>query len=648
MDAIKNLWKKIAPHQFWILSGLVFVASVAIFFLTSSSLSALIKARTTKVDSAFSKLSTVKSTLDTHPNSFTHTKLDEMANALELEVQEAWKLQYLRQEPLLVWPPKAFSAKTETLEIMKNLRPIEQFVDFPVDPTVSPINKITVNDREVYKRYIAPEFAEVSKIIGTEWKPGSDSESSSSMGSGGMGMGSGGMGMGSGGMGMGSGGMGMGSGGMGMGGQSGADGSQGKDLVRWSQSSQQELMSQILPWYGMSTPPSVLDIYYTQEDMWLLTGVMEIIKATNGSAIENFQTKVREIEWIRMGRYANRDAGALSGGAGGGGGMMMGGSGGMMGGSGGMMGGSGGMMGGSGGSMGSSGGMAGGGDEGGGSGGSSGTAPSGGGEAVDPADSRYISFAEGKEFEALKGAELRDAMKNISAQNAVDAVAKRVPIRMRLKIDPNHLNTLITECGNANMMLEVYQVRFNVTASAGGGAGGMMGAASGGGRPGLGRTGGSPSSGGGGAAGGSSGDEEPGAGSASGFGSSGFGDEAGLSEGSEVSIEIFGLVYLYNPVNIGNLGTDKIGETPAENAVPGAAAAVPSDSPPPSTEKEGASVTADPIVNPEGEAGIEAAAPPDPAADPAPDPAPDPGAAEPAPEGEQPPPADGATAPENP
>ena len=133
-----------------------------------------------------------------------------MANAVELEVQEAWKLQYLRQEPLLVWPPKAFSAKTETLEIMKNLRPIEQFVDFPVDPTVSPINKITVNDREVYKRYIAPEFAEVSKIIGTEWKPGSDSESSSSMGSGGMGMGSGGMGMGSGGMGMGSGGMGMG------------------------------------------------------------------------------------------------------------------------------------------------------------------------------------------------------------------------------------------------------------------------------------------------------------------------------------------------------------------------------------------------------------------------------------------------------
>jgi len=645
MDAIKNFWKKIAPHQFWILSGLVFVASVSIFFLTSSSLSALIKARTTKVDSAFSKLSTVKSTLDTHPNSFTHSKLDEMANALELEVQEAWKLQYLRQEPLLVWPPKAFSAKTETLEIMKNLRPIEQFVDFPVDPTVSPINKITVNDREVYKRYIAPEFAEVSKIIGTEWKPGSDSESSSSMGSGGMGMGSGGMGMGSGGMGMGSEGMGMGSGGMGMGGQFGADGSQGKDLVRWSQSSQQELMSQILPWYGMSTPPSVLDIYYTQEDMWLLTGVMEIIKATNGSAIENFQTKVREIEWIRMGRYANRDAGALSGGAGGGGGMMMGGSGGMMGGSGGM--------------MGSSGGMAGGGDEGGGSGGSGGTAPSGGGaEAVDPADSRYISFAEGKEFEALKGAELRDAMKNISAQNAVDAVAKRVPIRMRLKIDPNHLNTLITECGNANMMLEVYQVRFNVAASVGGGAGGMMGgpgAGSGGGIPGVTKPGGSPSSGGGGAAGGSSGDEEPGAGSATGFGSPGFGDEAGLSEGSEVSIEIFGLVYLYNPVNIGNLGTDKIGETPAENAVPGIASEVPSESPPASPEKAGdkdsAPVAADPIVNPEGETGGEAVAPAEPAippAEPAVAPAGEPGSVEPAPSGDQLPPADGAAAPENP
>ncbi len=646
MDAIKNFWNKVAPHQFWILSGLVFVASLSIFFLTSSSLAALIKVRTTKVDSAFSKLSTVKSTLDTHPNSFSHAKLDELANALELEVQEAWKLQYLRQEPLLVWPAKAFSAKTETLEIMKNLRPIEQFVDFPVDPTVSPINKITVNDREVYKRYIAPEFAEVSKIIGTEWKPGSETESSSSMGSGSMGSGS----MGPGGMGSGSMGPGgMGSGGMGMGGQLGADNGQSRDLVRWSEASQQELMYQILPWYGMSTPPSVLDIYYTQEDMWLLTGVMEIIKATNGSAVENFQTKVREIEWIRMGRYANRDAGALSGGAA---------AGGMMGGPGGMMGGS--MMG-SGGMMGSSGGMSGGGDEGegkGGSGGSGGTAPVAG-ESVDPADSRYISFAEGKEFEALKGAELRDAMKNISAQNAVDAVAKRVPIRMRLKIDPNHLNTLITECGNANMMLEVYQVRFNVAASAGGGSGPMGGAGSSGGsgRPGFNQSGGL---GVGSPVGGTAGDSDSEAGS--GFGA-GLGDDAGLLEGTEVAIEIFGLVYLYNPVNIGSLGTDKIGEKTTENSDSGAPAETPVEAPAnaPSVTADNAANEADKdstaapsvpadeaAVNPNGEAETK-----DAAENTAPEPSEKNSEVpkEPevtAPPSDQPPPADGEKSPENP
>jgi len=598
MDAIKNFWKQVIIYQFWILSGLIFVVSVCIFFLTSASLSALIKARTAKLDSAFTKLNGVKATLETHPNVHTHTKLDEIANSLELEVQEAWKLQYLRQEPLLVWPPNAFSAKTETLEIMKNLRPIEQFVDFPVDPTVSPINKITVNDRRVYKRYIAPEFSEISKIIGTEWKPGSESTASDmgsggtgaggmGMGSGGMGMGSGGMGMGSGGMGMGSGGMGMGSGGMGMGGLPGSDGSPTKDLVRWTQGSQQELMNQILPWYGMSTPPSVLEIYYTQEDMWLLTGIMEIIKATNGAAIENFQTKVREIEFIRMGRYANRDAGALSEAAGGGG--MMGGSGGMMGGSGGMMGGSGGsggMMGGSGSMMGNSSG----GDEGNDGGGSGGAAPSGGvgggGEEVDPADSRYVSFAEGKEFEALKGAELRDAMKNISAQNAVDAVAKRVPIRMRLKIDPNYLNTLITECGNANMMLEVYQVRFNVSASAATGStmGGMGGSGAMGvgmGRPGM----------AGGSGGTSDADAEE-SGSV-GSGSFGMGEEVGLLEGSEVSVEIFGLVYLYNPVNIGNLGTENIGEAPTEKTAISSAIETPSDATVPAQEKENGSTSAD-------------------------------------------------------
>ncbi len=51
----------------------------------------------------------------------------------------------------------------------------------------------------------------------------------------------------------------------------------------------------------------------------LLDNVIRIIAATNEGAVENFQTSVREIEWIRMGKHAKRDgsgggaAGGMSG-----------------------------------------------------------------------------------------------------------------------------------------------------------------------------------------------------------------------------------------------------------------------------------------------------------------------------------------------
>jgi hypothetical protein len=191
----------------------------------------------------------------------------------------------------------------------------------------------------------------------------------------------------------------------------------------------------------------------------------------------------------------------------------------------------------------------------------------------DPADGRYISFATDKEFDSVKGVDLREAIKNISAVNAVDAVAKRLPIRMRLKIDPNHLSTLIAACGNADLMLEVYQTRLNTEAapSSGSGGGSGYGAFSSGGKggPGMGDMesaggpdGGSGMGGYGGMMGGSGGD---------GYGGGGLaGSMAAIKPMTEITVEIFGLIYLYNPVNIGNLGSDKVTDAPLDQppAVP--------------------------------------------------------------------------------
>jgi hypothetical protein len=398
MDALKKLGKALAAYQFWLLSAIVFIGSAVVFAMTNMSLSSLITARVTKLDAAYAQITTIKGTVATHPNSFSHAELQRLAKISEQDVKIAWETQYNRQRPLLVWPAKAFSSRNDTIEIFKNLRPIEQYVEFPIVVTKeSPIHKVTNTDRELYKRYIGPEFESVSKIIGTEWKAKIEKSAMGMGGYEGMAGGPAGMPGLSGGDGYGSSGEAGYAGGLG----GGLGMPVNKDLVRWSKESQQQLMHQILPWYNLREPPTVLDIYYAQEDMWLLTGIMEIIRATNAGAVENFQTKVREIEWIRMGKFANRDAGTLTIGKQMAGGMGMGMGMGMDGG--GMFSESGGSSGG----MGDSGGMSGYGAS-----GFSGESGEGGGDAagggtmmpvIDPADNRYISFAADKEFEPVKG-----------------------------------------------------------------------------------------------------------------------------------------------------------------------------------------------------------------------------------------------------
>lgn len=566
MDAVKKFMKTLGNYKFWILSALIFIASLVVFIINKIGMDKVIAARTSAVEEAFTKINGINGEASTHPNSHSHQELDKIVNVLKQEVKEAWEIQYARQSKHLYWPEKAFPSNKIALEIFRNLRPIEQYVEFPIDPKAAPVNKITKVDRDVYKNYIGPEFANISKKIGTEWKAKTESITGAA-GGGGYGMGLGGMGSSepgsdSGGYGAGYGSE-MGSGMPGGGGYGGTGpGMQdSKDLVRWSRESQQTLMNQVLPWYPRREPPSVLDIYYTQEDMWLLNGLMEIIAATNAGAVENFQTKIREIEWIRMGKHANRDAGTLAIGGSRNMGMGMG------------------MGMGEGGESGMGGGI----DYGASMGGSepeSGEGGMGKGDgfggmsapAVDPADNRYLSFAPETEFSPVTGQQLRDAIKNINAGNAVDAVARRVPIRMRLKVDPNHISTIIAECGNGNMMLEVYQVRLNTapaSASAIGGGGYGGGMEGGGSKGAMGMGGGGASVGGEeemGMPGGGYGSEggfgmEPGS-DAGGYGGGGYGGGAygGAAGGAtqlqamnEVAIEIFGLIYLYNPVNMGPL-----------------------------------------------------------------------------------------------
>lgn len=580
MDKIKQFLGWMKKKQFWLLTAFIAIASLTAFGLTASGLGAAISQRISAIGTKYSDVQSVSSKMSTHPNSYSHERMKAVLKELEKDVQEAWETQYKHQEAFMTWPAGTFRNEQKA-RIFEMLRPVEKFVEFPIERLEKPLSSITDTDRGIYRDYVASTFPNIVKIIGTEWKAKTSAipvrqRSSGAYGSdsmaGGSGYPSGGSsdssmsGYPGGGYSDSSGMSGMGFGSM----------MANRDIVIWSQASQQKLMNDILAWYNPKSLPSILDIYYTQEDIWLLSNIMEIIRRTNGNAREHFQAVVKEIEFIRMGKKANRDAGTLtklqrsSSGASGDFGDPYGSA--------------------EGSSMGSSDMYS--------SDGSSGMDPS----EVDPADGRYISFAPDKFFEEREGAEIRASMKAIEADNAVDAVAKRVPIRIRVKMDPSKIHELITQCGNAPFMFEIFQVRINTAPAAEaatGGAGGYGAGAYGGGASSLDSS--SESMGYGGDSYGSS---SYGSGSYDtggyGSGSAGPGGPGGMmgrqQQQNIVGVELYGLIYLYNPYDKESLGGAEEEELDEEGTEDGSSTASEAATP---LEKLNADLESQGIVSPE-------------------------------------------------
>jgi hypothetical protein len=151
---------------------------------------------------------------------------------------------------------------------------------------------------------------------------------------------------------------------------------------------------------------------------------------------------------------------------------------------------------------------------------------------------------------------LRSAMKGTGdPKDMLLAVAKRMPVRMQFTMDQRKLTTLLAECGNSRLPVEVRQVRINRSTASSLGGGGTMGggpAMGGGMMPGM-----TPGGGAGmGAPGGSDGAANGPAGMMGMMGMGG-GGGAGARPASkiasskedpnEIGVEIYGIVYIYNP-----------------------------------------------------------------------------------------------------
>jgi hypothetical protein len=610
MDQVKQVLSMLRKYHFWILCLLIALLYVGTWFLSTSDMTKETNSRADKIKSAFSTGEKI-SGISNHPNSQSAEMMKQL-NRLEAEqVRLAWDGRFREQEDVLKWPQELLP---DFIAAVEPLKPIEAKVEYPTPPD----QELKMEFRNRYRDYIRKELPKLAEIIGSQWGVGVQSSSGySGMGSGGgMPFGSDSMGPGTGGI-MGPGGMpglpGMGSGsgypGMGGGSSMGPGPGYGSGIglrsaddspivVEWNSSNQAALQATSMNW----TSPTTLQVLYAQEDLWVLRALMLIIKATNGDADAQYNAAVKEIQSIELGAMAagikavgQVKSSATRQGAPGyttGSGMES-----MLGSS------SGSLAGGSSPGGGSAGGSAPSGDSSSGSSYGSGS-PYGSGSSmglggarqnIDQANGRYVDDKN----ESLTGDRLRTAIKSNQPADAFLAVAKRMPMRMRVRMNVLKLPLFLCEFAKSNLPVEVRQVRINTPAGLGRG---VMGGSAGsggppGGRgpsgspmgPGMGIGAAGPSMGGppAGSAGGSMpgtggigipgmGDSIPGTGGVgcpsmggggypsmggSGFGGSGAGGRGGAAmlnteSPYDATVEIYGIIYIYNPVDPAKLGIE--------------------------------------------------------------------------------------------
>lgn len=528
MDQLKQQLAPLIKHGFWVSLAVVVLAGLGVWYVSTSSLAEEAQQRMSQLDSKYSALSSIRQVAATHPNEASHQELEKIIEEKKADVYEAWKQQYAKQEKVLVWPEKTMSR--EFIRAVKPLHPIELTVPYPTEPATDPLDPRL---RTEYKLYIEKELPKLAEIVDAEWK----ADFSTAAG-GGYGGGGGGYGGGYGGDGGGYGG--------GYGEEEGGYGGYGSaatsavpvdpPLVQWPESSQTQLINQIFPWRTKERP-TTLEVLYAQEDLWILRSILETIATVNGDAQQPYQATIHEIQEISLGKAAAGTRGAIGSGASAGGGGY---------------GGYGEEEGYGGGGYGEEEGY--GGAAGGGYGGGYGDDLGTGEEFVapDPADFRYVD----NNYQQIAAADLRAAMSSTSPENVYLNVAKRIPVRLQVKMDQRKIADLVAACGSARLMIEVRQVRINASggsSTAGGGYGG------GGGGGGYGGGYGEEEDGGGyGGAGGGYG----GGGGGYGGGGGGYGAAAaGAGEfPNDVPVEVYGIVYLYNPPDEEKLGIEQVNQ----------------------------------------------------------------------------------------
>ena len=280
MDQLKEYFAVAMKYGFWIGCGVVFLCSMIFWYLSTSKLATEAQKQTSAIKASISTVSQIQGELSEHPNALSHAEMQKLIEDRQNQVLESWETLFDRQSEILVWPEDVLTKKF--VDQYRKKIPIEYYVEHPTPEA----DALTTSMRSTYAKHIKNELPAIAKIAGAQWTAlfeSSDNET-----------------------------------GMPSSRRRGFDPNRREDrfgvqqgpLVVWTEQSQANLLTDLFPW-RQSGLPNTLDIYYSQENLWVLRQLLEIIGGVNGAARQPYQAKIHEIDSIKIGSSVVYGAGEI-------------------------------------------------------------------------------------------------------------------------------------------------------------------------------------------------------------------------------------------------------------------------------------------------------------------------------------------------
>ena len=169
MDQLKTQLAVIGKHGFWISSTLVLLASLGIWFMSTSALQEENASQTSKIKGKIESVSRVQNEIDSIPNDLSHEEMEKLISKRQSEVLKSWGKLYDRQKDILVWPKNTFNDRFLNEFIDKDTGtvklPFEHYVKFPTEEK----DELATTLRRQYANYISNTLPKLAAVAGTEW-----------------------------------------------------------------------------------------------------------------------------------------------------------------------------------------------------------------------------------------------------------------------------------------------------------------------------------------------------------------------------------------------------------------------------------------------------------------------------------------------